>query len=183
MRVKRYPNLKKLIQLLAVSAGSGLLLGAGMRLAESRSPERSRGSDGAEESGGRISQFAARLEALEKKIARHDPRAEAAGATPDVRSEIAAQLEAQIEAMEARLRQDLGRRHDWRLGELSDALEKRVSERIAPIEAELAGQREAVGELREYSVRTEKSLQKLLEGIDRLVEGQAPLRPVLRSRE
>jgi uncharacterized coiled-coil protein SlyX len=174
--------LKKLIQLLAVSAGSGLLLGAGMRLADNRSTERSRGADGAGETDGRVSRFAARLEALEKKIAQRAP-GETAEAAPDLRSEIAAQLEAQIEAMEARLRQDLGRRHDSRLGELSDALEKRVSARIAPIEAELAGQREAVGELREYSVRTEKSLQKLLEGIDRLVESQNALRPVARSRE
>ena len=77
-----------------------------------------------------------------------------------------------LTAMEKRLKRDLEQRHEDRLGQMSDALERRMTERIAPIEAEIENQRAAVVELREFSLRTETSLQKLLEGIERLVASQ-----------
>ncbi len=78
----------------------------------------------------------------------------------------------QIQAMEARLRQDLSCRQAEQAEALAAEVQKKVTERIALIEAEVSNQRAAVGELRECSMRTEQTLQKVLEGIGRLVESQ-----------
>ena len=113
-----------------------------MRLAENRSAERSRNWDRAKAAEGRISRFAERLEALKEGMeqrASTSSGGDRAAAGPD--SEIEAQIESRSETMEARLRQDLGRRDDSRLGELGDGHEKGVSGRMAPIEAELARER------------------------------------------
>jgi uncharacterized coiled-coil protein SlyX len=45
--------------------------------------------------------------------------------------------------------------------------------RISKLEEEVAGQSAAMADLRECSLSTERSMQKLLEGIDRLVAGQS----------
>jgi hypothetical protein len=172
--------LKKLVHLLAVSAGGGLLVGVGIRLANNRRPNVSR-SHSWDESADRIAPFLLRLESLEKKIASFG--ASAAEVSPwndglvsnSPKTEIARQeieIAAQVDAMEKRLRQDLDRRQDEGLHQVSVALEKRLAERIAPIEAQIENQRAAVGELRDFSLRTEKSLQKLLEGIEKLVASQ-----------
>jgi hypothetical protein len=174
-------DLKKLMHLLAVSAGGGLLLGVGIRLADGRRFESA--SDGSvsprhrihdsDDSVDRISPFLARLEALEKRIAPQTPPPEAQAETPDVdRSSSIHELTAQILAVERRLRHDLEQRHEQRLIQLTDALEKRLAQRIGPIEAEMENQRAAVGELRDFSLRTETSLQRLLEGIEKLVVAQ-----------
>jgi hypothetical protein len=167
--------LKKLVHLLAVSAGGVLLIGVGIRLAERLwsevFPDRT-----LDEPGDRISSLVARIESLERRIS-----SLALAGRPDRDSILvdpiscAAQpnrrrkLTAQIEAMEQRLKRDLEQRHEHRLGQMSDALERRITERIAPIEAAIEGQHSAVGELRQSSLRTETSLQKLLEGIEKLI--------------
>jgi hypothetical protein len=164
------------MHLLAASAGGGLLVGVGIRLAESRhsgaSPARSNHTHRASDDvGDRLSPFLARLESLEKRICSYT---QADGAEP-VEVDRTTSLDlvvAQMGEMEKRLRQDLEQRHGERLDQLTDALEKRLGHRIAPIEAEMENQRTAVGELREFSLRTETSLQKLLEGIEKLVTAQ-----------
>jgi uncharacterized coiled-coil protein SlyX len=49
-----------------------------------------------------------------------------------------------------------------------------VIQRISRLEDEVAGQSAAMSELRECSLRTEQSMQKLLGGIDRLIVKNAP---------
>jgi hypothetical protein len=53
--------------------------------------------------------------------------------------------------------------------------------RISKLEEEVAGQSAAMADLRECSLSTERSMQKLLEGIDRLVASQS--RGETRARE
>jgi hypothetical protein len=165
--------LKKLIHLLLVSAGGGLLLGAGMRFAEKRS-SRPRAGD-----ADRISLFIDRLDALEKKIA---PLVlnDAAPAPP---LPAAPQIADRLEQVEARLSQDLARRHEERLAAFGDELNRKLAARIDALENEISGQRDAVAELRECSLRTEQKLQRLLEGIDRLVDVRTLPKTVGRSRE
>jgi hypothetical protein len=165
---------KKLIQLLAVSAGGGLLLGAGLKLGE----RRREGSVVSSEEADRIDLFLTRLEALERRIdtlqpdrAHHAANGEAAHGHLSQESEI----EEQFAAMESRLRRELGLRSEDGIGLVARGIEKRLDERMGPLEAELASQRASVIELREYSLRTERSVQKLLDGVDRLVAAQAPL--------
>ena len=179
--------MKKLIQLLAVSAGGGLLLGAGLKLGERR--REGNGAVSADEAD-RIDLFLTRLEALERRI---DAFQSQDGQTQGAQSHSGApgphpansavnghlsresEIEEQFAAMEARLRRELGLRGKDGIGLVAEGIEKRIEERIGPLEAELASQRASVIELREYSLRTERSVQKLLEGVDRLVAAQAPL--------
>jgi hypothetical protein len=130
----------------------------------------------------RITLFLQRLETLEKRlesqVAGSQP-AEGATETPlpdmarfSARQDLQAEIAARIDAMEERLRRDLGERNDDRIRSLSDVMHSRIEHRLEPIEAELSAQRASVEELREYSPRTDKSLQKLLEGVDKLLSAQ-----------
>jgi hypothetical protein len=134
-----------------------------MRLAEGR------GSNRSEESENRIPEFLTRLESLEKRL---DERGPASGAPVPPQPNRQSEISLQIDAMEQRLRRELSRRQEERLSAFGNSLQQRMGERLTPIEAEMVSQRAAVSELRECSMRTEKSLQKLLEGIDRLVDAQ-----------
>ena len=161
--------MKKLIHLLAVSAGGGLLLGAGIRLAEARRGRAAFPSEAlAPDAGSRLSLFLSRLEALEQQLASQN------GDHPGGRQEIARELD----AMESRLRSELERIQERRLESLNGTLSRSVTARLETIESELAAQRSTVSELRECSIRTERSLQKLVQGIDRLVDSQTTNGPV-----
>jgi hypothetical protein len=166
--------LKKLLQLLAFSAGGGMLLGAGFRLAGKQLATTGDASEGSDD---RISLFLGRLEDLERRIDAENlataPADSPSGPPPRKHEELQAELANQIRGMEERLWRDLGHRHEERINSLSDAMEKRLEQRLGPLETELQSQRASVDELREYSLRTEKSLQKLLEGVDRLVAAQS----------
>ena len=59
------------------------------------------------------------------------------------------------------------------LDALVEGVQTRVVLRISKLEEEVAGQSAAMADLRECSLSTERSMQKLLEGIDRLVAGQS----------
>jgi alanyl-tRNA synthetase len=163
---------------MAASVGGGLLLGAGIRLGKGRAavsghPD-SNTAPGTSPCAGeglpdeRVARFIERLEALERKLAPltgNENVAEQSDLRPGA-------SDLQIQAMEARLRQDLSCRQAEQAEALAAEVQKKVTERIALIEAEVSNQRAAVGELRECSMRTEQTLQKVLEGIGRLVESQ-----------
>jgi len=67
------------------------------------------------------------------------------------------------------------------LDALVEGVQTRVVLRISKLEEEVAGQSAAMADLRECSLSTERSMQKLLEGIDRLVASQS--RTETRARE
>jgi len=54
------------------------------------------------------------------------------------------------------------------------ALQSKVVERISTLETNLAGQSEAIGKLRDTSLKTDENLQKMLAGIERLVSQSRP---------
>jgi uncharacterized coiled-coil protein SlyX len=57
---------------------------------------------------------------------------------------------------------------------LVESVQTRVTHRISRLEEEVAGQSAAMTELRECTMRTEQSMQKLLGGLDRLIVAQPP---------
>jgi hypothetical protein len=120
--------MKRLIQLLAVSAGGGLLVGAGLRLAERRRADHGN-SEGA---GPGPPPPETREDAVERRLQLH--------------------IDLRLEAMEERLRLDSERRQRESADALREALDMRIDERISRIEAELAGQRASVEDLRDCSV-------------------------------
>jgi hypothetical protein len=172
------------MHLLAVSAGGGLMVGVGIRWAENRRPEvspdrsvsrdQSRPDQFRNDSADRLAPFLARLESLESRIAEYKHRSCSETKTVEVdRTSSLDEISEQIAAMERTLRQELERRHRARIDQLSEALERSLTQRISPLEAEIEKQRTAVGELRDFSLRTETSVQKLIEGIEKLAVSQA----------
>jgi hypothetical protein len=78
-----------------------------------------------------------------------------------------------IGAAEAKLQRNIERTQQHTLDALVEGVQTRVILRISKLEDEVAGQSAAMAELRECSLSTERSMQKLLEGIDKLVSTQA----------
>jgi uncharacterized coiled-coil protein SlyX len=77
--------------------------------------------------------------------------------------------------VEAKLKVESDDARRQMLDAFAESVQTRVTHRISRLEEEVAGQSAAMAELRECSLRTEQSLQKLLGGLDRLlVRGPAP---------
>jgi chromosome segregation ATPase len=79
----------------------------------------------------------------------------------------------QIAGAEATLQRSIERTQLHTLDALVEGVQTRVILRISKLEEEVAGQSAAMADLRECSLSTERSMRKLLEGIDRLVATQA----------
>jgi uncharacterized coiled-coil protein SlyX len=159
-----------LLKILAASVGSGIVLGAGIRLGETIAtripvPESEAGS-----------RLARRLEAVETRLTALTPRdetVESATTTQMVREDLRTWLDATVAErmaeVETRLQSESARGQKEILDTFAEGVETRVIHRISRLEEEVASQSAAMNELRECSLRTEKSVQKLLGGLDRLI--------------
>jgi hypothetical protein len=178
----------KLIKILAASVGGGIVLGAGIRLWEAMATW---------EPGLRPGQkFSVRLGALEDRLqslevetsqtagtgleyqAEKIVRAGSVGTAPDLRGELQEWLTENVAArmteVEARLNAESERGQKQMLDAFVDSVQTRVIHRISQLEEEVAGQSAAMNELRECSLRTERSIQKLLGGLDKLIVKPPP---------
>jgi chromosome segregation ATPase len=81
---------------------------------------------------------------------------------------------ARMAEVETRLKSESERGQKQMLDAFAESVQTRVVQRISKLEEEVAGQSAAMGELREYSLRTEQSMQRLLGGLDRLIVKNAP---------
>lgn len=169
----------KLMNILAASVGGGLLLGAGIRLGESIA-----GRDGSvpgsapsnDKLMGKLGALEARLHRLEKDGA---PDAAAdAGTIQDAYGELRRRLEEAVATrladVESKLRAESEQSRKQMLDAFVESVQTRVMSRIDRLEEEVAGQSAAMTELRECSLRTEQTMQKLLGGLDRLILSQQP---------
>ncbi len=90
-----------------------------------------------------------------------------------LRGELQGWLEESVAAhmaeVESRLQAESERDRKRMLDAFVENVQTRVIQRISHLEEEVAGQSAAMSELRECSLRTERSIQKLLGGLDRLV--------------
>ena len=195
------------IKILAASVGGGLVLGAGIRLGEAiaaREPGTQPGGNhkltqriGALESRlegleagsaavstPRFDAHAAELSAVRSQIHKDNGQIEMLNETSTrLRGELQGWLEVNVATrmadVEARLKLETERSQKQMLDAFVDTVQTRVIQRISSLEEEVAGQSAAMSELRECSMRTEQSMQKLLGGLDRLivkqpVEGSSP---------
>lgn len=176
----------KLIKILATSVGGGLLFGAGIRLGEAIGTWKSP-SD--EETAGKL---ADRLKVLEGRMRQMEGSASAAdlppfperarSATADFSDAAELQYElhnwmeksvaSKMSDIESRLRAESERGQQEMLDSFVENVQTRVIQRITRLEDEVASQSAAMNELRECSLRTERSVQKLLGGLDRLIVSQ-----------
>jgi len=93
-----------------------------------------------------------------------------------LRGELRVWLEESVGArmadVEAQLRTESERNQRQMLDAFVDSIQTRVTHRISRLEEEVAGQSASMAELRECSMRSEQSMQKLLGGLDRLIVAQ-----------
>ena len=175
----------KLIRILAASVGSGLVFGVAIRLGEAiadRYPV---------DAGRKLSE---RLGELETRLLSLEGETGAANGSPldgeerqqeasidaglQLRGELREWLEesvaARITDLELRLQAESERGRKQMLDAFAESVQTRVIQRISRLEEEVAGQSAAMSELRECSLRTEQSVQKLLGGLDKLVVRRPP---------
>jgi hypothetical protein len=145
----------KLVPILAVSLGGGLFLAAVSRV-------RVRGEHGA-----------ANPTALPGCPDLRRLKEESENLELRVQQCVSQEIRLCMTEAERRLSENAGPDRLQMFNSLAEGVKIRVAERIARLDEELTGQRNAIVELRECSVKTGKSIQRLLESIERLAAAQA----------
>src|SRR5271169_3160244 len=79
-------------------------------------------------------------------------------------------VDVRFREVQQKLQQDFDEAQSRSMAAFVDTLQTRVVERINTIETNLSDQSEAIGKLRDTSLRTDENLQKMLVGIERLVD-------------
>lgn len=171
--------MSKFIKILAASIGGGIVLGAGIRLGEAiaaqtpaSSPDAGRGTaQKLEEKFER--KLNEKIEALEDRVRNLDVESPA-----ELRGELRDWLDESINTrmaeVETRLRTESQRGQKQTLDAFAESVQTRVIQRISRLEEEVAGQSASMNELRDCTLRTERSMQKLLGGLERLVVKNPP---------
>jgi TolA-binding protein len=73
-----------------------------------------------------------------------------------------------ISQMEERLRTEIEENQARAIETLVDNLQTKVVQRISALENDFSGQSEAINQLRDYSLKTDLNMQRLISGVDRL---------------
>jgi uncharacterized coiled-coil protein SlyX len=79
-------------------------------------------------------------------------------------------VDVRFEQAEQRLRHDFEEAQSRSMTAFAETLQTKVVERISTLEVNLSEQSQAIGKLRDASVRSDENLQKMLVGIERLVD-------------
>jgi hypothetical protein len=165
--------LAKLIKILAASVGGGLVLGAGIRLGEAIAAQIPVSGEPGHKLAERLGELENRLLSLEAE----SPSAAGSPMTPgqgELRNWLDESVTARMAEVETRLRTDSERGQKQMLDAFAESVQTRVMHRISRLEDEVAGQSAAMNELRECSLRTERSVHELLGGLDKLILKNAP---------
>jgi uncharacterized coiled-coil protein SlyX len=183
--------LAKFIKILAASVGGGLVLGAGIRLGEALASQL---PVSGMESGNRLAVRLGELENRLLSLETESPEAvgsvrtqvDSEGPQIDVVSQTALRLRGELREwldesvtvrmaeVETRLRTESERGQRQMLDAFAESVQTRVIQRISRLEEEVASQSAAMSDLRECSLRTERSVHKLLGGLDRLIVKNMP---------
>lgn len=157
-----------ILKILAASVGGGIALGAGIRLGEAIATQ-------IPVPGGEAAvKLAERLDSLEQRVGALAPQSEPAQVQAELRGWIEETVTGHMTEVEARLKTETARGQKEMLDAFASGVETRVIQRISRLEDEVASQSLAMQELRECSLRTETSVQKLLGGLDRLIVRNVP---------
>jgi hypothetical protein len=163
--------LPKLINILAASIGGGIVLGAGIRLGEAIiSQYPAVGPDAGRKLTEKLEE---RLGTLEDRLLNLEVESPAE-LRVELRDWLDESVTTRIAEVEKRLKSEseVGQKH--MLDAFAESVQSRVIQRISRLEEEVASQSAAMNELRDCSLRTERSMQQLLGGIERLIVKSPP---------
>lgn len=182
--------MSKLINILAASVGGGLVLGASIRLVgevlrakaaatrDSHSPASAEALPDWRPVFAKITDCMDRqqseMDAIRDQMSHATRAVESVGAfANELRGELhrslSRDLDTRIAAVEEQLRSTIEAANEQTVDTMVAALEKRVTPRIARLEEDIVGQASTLVELSECSIQTERSLQRLLRALERVV--------------
>ena len=196
--------MKRLLKALAISFGGGLALGAGIKIGQASVNTRPRKQSDLDPLLQRLDAVEGRIVRVESSSRHPSPAASAPGVVApnfsaeqlhglslDIRN-----VDHKLEELEARLpvlirggvtervdevyvtlRREIEEVHNRAIQALVDTLQNQVMQRMSVIESGLTDQSKAIGDLRQSSMRTDLSLQKMLAGIEQLRDQSKPPSP------
>ncbi len=161
----------KLISILAASIGGGIVLGAGIRLGEAIAAQSQ--APGANAGDKLVEKLEEKLGALEDRLVTLELESPAE-LRVELRDWVDESVTTRMAEAEKRIKaeSDLGQKQV--LDAFAESVQTRVIQRISKLEEEVATQSSAMNELRDCSLRTERSMQQLLGGIERLIVKNPP---------
>jgi hypothetical protein len=166
--------LPKLINILAASIGGGIVLGAGIRLGEAIMAQYP--APGPDSGGKMVEKLEEKIGALEDRLVTLE-----AESPVELRVELRDWLDESVTTrmaeLETRLKAESSVGQKEMIDAFAESVQTRVIQRISRLEEEVAGQSVAMNELRDCSLRTERSMQQLLGGIERLIVKNPPAAP------
>ena len=163
--------MEKFMRTLLASIGGGLLLGTGLKLGEVRATARSAADRERRREAGRLRRVLRRIRQLEDHLQSLEKGPAAtvgqrrAGKVSSVHTEIGI-LEREMESLAAEV-PFADAVHENTISQAAEGLQRKVIDRIVRLEEESSGHTAAVNELKECAARTEKSVQRLVAGLDR----------------
>ena len=150
------------------------MLGAGIRLGEAIASRDPVGTVAGGKLADKLSSIENRLSQMQGGVPIHSPSPVLQNeANAALRNELKGWMEQSVTArmaeVESHLRAESERSQQQMLDAFVESIQTRVINRITQLEEEVATQSSAMHELRECSLRTERSVQKLLGGLDKLI--------------
>ena len=176
----------KFIHILAASVGSGLVLGASIRLAEtlgspSRKPQESAAPDWQAALAGvvaRVDRQQTEVETIRHQVSRAVNALDSVGvAAADLRADLQRQLSEDLDqrlaAVEEKLHLSLKASSRETVNAMVASIESRVAPRISRLESDVTVQSAALAELRDCAQQSERSMQRLVTVMERVISGRA----------
>lgn len=144
------------------------MLGAGIRLGEAIAAQYpAPGPD-----AGR--KLAERIGALEDRLLNLEVESPSTELRVELRDWLDESVTTRMAEVETRLKAESERGQKQVLDAFAESVQTRVIQRISRLEEEVASQSAAMSDLRDCSLRTERSMQQLLGGIERLIVKNPP---------
>jgi hypothetical protein len=185
-RKRREENniMAKLIHILAASVGSGLVLGATIRMGEALgSPRKRRGSEAPEWQSAladvvaRMDRQQTEVETIRHQVSRAVNALDSVGvAAEDLRNDLQRQLSEDLDrrlaAVEEKLHLSLKASNRETVNAMVASIESRVAPRISRLESDVTVQSAALAELRDCAQQSERSMQRLVTVLERVISGK-----------
>lgn len=195
----------KLINILAASVGTGLVLGASIRLGEAIGSSAGKGKrqptarpkpvpqDSDTQAiltdvVTRMDRQQADVETIRHQVARAtralDAVSEVAGTLrDDLHRQLNEELDHRLASVEEKLHLDLKAANKESVAAMTASIETGVGARISRLERDITGQSAAMAELRDCSLQSERSIQRLVAVLDRVInQSDAPKLAVVTNR-
>jgi chromosome segregation ATPase len=177
----------KLIHILAASVGSGLVLGAGIRLAETigsssrqpRKPAAPEWQSALADVVARVDRQQTEVETIRHQVSRAVNALDSVSlAAEDLRSDLQRQLNEDLDrrlaAVEEKLHVSLKASNRETVNAMVASIETRVAPRISRLESDVTVQSTALAELRDCAQQSERSMQRLVSVLERVVNPKPP---------